>query len=144
MGSNFICLPNCRRIDIVNPDGKLYGISADLNLRTEDWVYSIGEFKASVSPADTTTALYDYDPNSTGVTCIQEQTPRKRQYRLCHWIDYGRISVYEVNFVEGSTYITTTFPANLHQDVPNSQFDEYVDSFAPANTFGFTITEGGP
>lgn len=133
-----------RTINILTPDGKLYGITAELDFRTEDGVYSVTERKASVSPEDTTTALHNYDTNSVGVTCTQEQTPHKRSYRLCHWIDYGRISVYEIKFVEGSTYITTTFPAGLHQDISNNQLSDYVDSFVLSNTFGFTITEGGP
>lgn len=45
---------------------------------------------------------------------------------------------------EDGTYITTSFPASLQQDIATNQLSEYVDSFVLSNTLGFIITEGGP
>lgn len=135
-----------KRIDIANPDGRLYGISADLNLRTEDWIYAIRESKtnskSSPDSSSTSTTLYDYDPNSVGVTCKQVVSPKGQSYRLCHWIDYGRISVYEVNFIKGSTYINTQFPGTTKNTVPILEISNYVDGFTKAKAIGFKTVSG--
>jgi hypothetical protein len=135
-----------KRIDIVNPGGKLYGIGVDLNFRTEDWVYSIRESRAnsSSSPDNSSvfTELNNYDPTSVSVTCRQENSAKKQSYRLCHWIDYGRISVYEVKFIKGGTYIDTRFPGTITEVVSISSINDYVDSFVKAKTTGFKTISG--
>jgi hypothetical protein len=135
-----------KRIDIANPDGQLYGISAELNLRTEDWVYAIRESRANseASPdsSSTRTNLRNYDPKSVAVTCEEQTSPKGQPYRLCHWIDYGRISVYEVNFVKGGTFINTQLPGTINVVVPVYQISNYVDSFVKASATGFKTVSG--
>ncbi len=133
-----------KRIDILSPDGKLFGIDAEMNLRTEDWVYSITESKVMEGDSDVYTSLNNYDPSSIGVTCRQGHSPKLQLYRLCHWVDYGRISVYEVKFIRGNTYINTDFPGKTSSVVPVSVIDRYVDSFVKGSATGFKILSGGP
>lgn len=134
-----------KRIDISNPDGKLLGIDVELNLRTQDWVYDIMEYRVGSGDAQNTrTKLTNYSPASVGVTCRQVTSPAKQVYRLCHWIDYGRISVYQVNFIKGNTFIDTNFPGTKSSVVSVSSISTYVDSFVAANATGFPILSGGP
>jgi len=47
----------------------------------------------------------DYDVTSVKPTCSILTSQAQQQYRLCHWVDYGRISVYEVKFIKtGRTF----------------------------------------
>ena len=135
-----------KRIDVSGSDGQTYGVSVDLNFRTEDWVYGISESKANSdsSPDSSTTAttLNNYSPSSVGVTCRQVSSPKGQSYRLCHWIDYGRISVYEINFIKSGTYIGTQFPGTLQHVVPVSEISDYVDSFEKSIALEFPIVSG--
>jgi hypothetical protein len=105
-------------------------MSADLNFRTQDWVYSIQESKDT--EGHVTTALKNYNPTSIGVTCIQENTVKQISYRLCHWTDYGRISVYEIKFSQQGTFISSRMPVAKGQGVHISDLNTYVDSFVKA------------
>jgi hypothetical protein len=137
-----------KRINIESPDGQLYGITAELNLRTVDWSYEIRESRTNISitPDSSTvsTKLKNYDTSSIDPTCLQVLSPNSQSYRLCHWVDYGTISVYEVNFIKGHTYIGTEFPARLNQVIPVSSLSAYVDSFVKAKASGFSTISGGP
>jgi len=119
------------RINVFSEASKIYGISAEMNLRNGDWVYEIQERK-DVGPAPKT-ALHDFDSASTQVTCKQDTTSQGRSYRLCHWIDYGAISVYEVEFVTEGVFVHTTFPAKLNAAISTGSIGSFVDSFVPAN-----------
>ncbi len=136
-----------KRIDIVKPDGEFLGIQAEMNFRTVDWVYTIQESRAntSASPVSNTTAtkLDNYDPKSVGFTCEQQRSPKGQSYRLCHSVDYGKISVYETSFIKDKTYISTRFPTTTDKVVPIDQINTYVDSFVKAKAAGFKILSGG-
>lgn len=118
------------RIGVDAEGGKIFGMSAEMNLRTVDWVYEISETK--YTGQDFHTTLRNFNPTSVKPTCEQVTTPVGKSYRLCHWIDYGRISVYEVKFAQVGIFIDATFPAGLHQTVTTSSLSNFVDSFAPA------------
>jgi hypothetical protein len=119
------------RINVFSEAGKIYGISAEMNLRNVDWVYEIREGKdVGLAPK---TILHDFNSTSMQVTCEQDATPQGRSYRLCHWIDYGTISVYEVEFVRDGVFVRTTFPAKLNTEVSIASLGGFVDSFVPAN-----------
>lgn len=122
-----------------NPES-LATVSVEMNLRREDWVYDIGESRAGQDNASYTwTALRNYDPNSKEPTCIQRKSPSGQSYRLCHWTDYDRISVFEVNFNKKGTNIETTFPVTLDKPITSEDLDSYVDSFKKADSEGIPI-----
>lgn len=129
-----------KRVNVISYGGKTHGVSAELNLRTEDWVYSIREYRHT--DEETKTSLNNYDPMSIGVTCQQQTSPQEQEYRLCHWTDYGKISVFEVKFVKGKTFIDTTFPTTTNKVVPVSELGNYVDSFKKSNTAGWPVLSG--
>lgn len=136
-----------KRIDIVKPDGEFLGIDAEMNFRSVDWVYEIHESKAdtgaSPDSSRATTSLHNYNPHSAAFTCEQQRSPNGQSYRLCHSIDYGKISVFETIFIKNGTYISTRFPTTTDNVVPVSQINTYVDSFVKARATGFKILSGG-
>lgn len=114
------------------PTRKIQSLSVGMNLRKEDWVYAIREYRA-FSDEGTKTRPRNYDATSIRPTCIQQTSSRRTTYRLCHWTDYGRISVFEVRFVRQQTYIWTTFPTTLQKPISLKEIDKYVDSFSPVD-----------
>jgi len=119
---------------------KIRNTWAELNFRTEDWVYSIQESKAGdVDKEETITTLTNFDPSSVQPTCTQRKSPHGSTYRLCHWIDYGRISVYEINNIQQGVYILTRFPTLLQKPLTVEDTDAYIDSFKPVNSSGLPI-----
>ena len=118
------------RIHVSSEAGKIYGTGAEMNLRTVDWVYEIQESK--YSNESIRTGLRNFNPESISPTCTQGYSSSQQIYRLCHWVDYGTISVYEVESIQDGVFIRTTFPAALHQVIPRSAFEVYVASFKPA------------
>lgn len=119
---------------------KLAQVSVEMNLRSGNWVYSIDERRAGdQDKTEIKTVLTNYDPASTKPTCIQGNSPKGQEYRLCHWTEYDRISVFEVKFIKGNTYIDTTFPSTLDKSISINEFDEYVDSFKPGNPEGLPM-----
>lgn len=129
-----------KRVAVIKTNSKTLGVYAELNLRTEDWVYEINESKRISQ--ETTTSLTNYDPKSVGVTCKQQASLKAQKYRLCHWIDYGRISVFEVKLNINDTHISSTFPADINRVVSDSELMEYVDSFRKSNTAGWPVLSG--
>lgn len=116
-----------------------YSTMVELNFRTEDWVYSIGESKAD---GPLPPATQNYDSESVKPTCDRLTSPAGQVYRLCHWIDYGRINVQEVTFIKGGTSVRSQIPTVVHRSIPIAQINKYVDSFKPASTTGFPVLRG--
>ncbi|MDB5176236.1 MAG: hypothetical protein JWM81_1094 [Candidatus Saccharibacteria bacterium] len=111
--------------------------TASLNFRTEDWVYEIIESKAgedTVGPSD-----HNYDAKSVKPTCKGVLSAHGQPYRLCHWIDYGKISVYEVAFIKGGTMIHAQIPTRLQQTVSTDEVGHFVDSFAAKRAVGLPV-----
>ncbi|HUC89396.1 MAG TPA: hypothetical protein VMR45_01205, partial [Patescibacteria group bacterium] len=79
-----------------------------MSLRTQDAVYSIQEWRAT--DEDIYTNLHNFDPESKYPTCMEEVSSKGQQYRLCHWLDYEKISVYEVKLIKQGVLIEATFP----------------------------------
>lgn len=106
------------------------------NFRTEDWVYSISESKAdeSIGSAD-----QNYDDKSTKPTCIIEISPAKTRYRLCHWIDYGKIDVHEVKFIKDGTFINAQIPTTTNEKISVEEIGKFVDSFHKKSTIGLPV-----
>ncbi len=113
-------------------------ISVEQNFRTEDWVYSIREY-SSDRLNTIGTANQDYDPKSVKPTCTIQITPAQMHYRLCHWVDYGRIDVHEVIFIKDTTRIYSQIPSKTDQDISVDQIEKYIDSFQRKNTTGFPV-----
>lgn len=126
-----------KRIQIASGDK-----SASQNFRTEDWVYDITEFKADT---DIGSANQDYSPTSKQPTCELRTTPKHQQYRVCHWIDYGKIDVTEVKFIKQGTFIWAAMPIEVGKQLPLTQIDTFIDSFHKSSTWGFpVIRSNGP
>ena len=128
-------LPNvsikARRISI-NPSVT----AVEQNFRTVDWVYEIQEYRADGSIG---TAPQNYDPKSIKPTCSILSSPAGQRYRLCHWVDYGRIDVHQVIFIKDGTYTTSQIPTTLQQQISIQQIGEYVDSFKQKSTIGLPV-----
>lgn len=111
------------------------------NFRTEDWVYAIDEYKSDNRNGSATIghANQDYDPKSVKPTCSILKSSTDLQYRLCHWIDYERINVFEVTFIKDGTFIQSKIPTDLNTDISIKEIDEFVDSFREKSTFGLPV-----
>lgn len=126
-------------------------MAAEMNLRNGDWVYEIRETNGNFSdPSAMSTTANNYNPLSSSVTCSARVSPKEQGYRLCHWVDYGRISVYEVRFLKydkdkagNSTFIDTEFPAIISKVISSSEINKYVDSFTKTRATGFKLMQGG-
>lgn len=119
---------------------RLLSAQASLNLSTRDWIYGITERRAAGEQI--LTPLTNYDPESVQPTCINHTSPGGRLYRLCHWVDWGTVSVFEVQWVQGGTFIWATFPAQLHTKLLVQETGQFVDSFVPASSAGIPIVNG--
>lgn len=108
------------------------------NFRTEDWVYGISEAREDMF-SGVGTASQDYDPTSVKPTCNLSITPAGMQYRLCHWIDYGRINVHEVIFIKDGTRVYSQIPTETSQDISIDEIEKYVDSFEQKSTLWFPV-----
>jgi hypothetical protein len=122
-----------KRIDI----SKGY-TSVDQNFRTEDWVYGIVEHRVD-DTGSIDAASQNYDPESVEPTCSFSTTPAHMRYRLCHWVDYGRIDVHEVIFIKGNTYIYSEIPTGTDQTISVEQVEKYIDSFQQKSTLGLPV-----
>jgi hypothetical protein len=123
-----------RRISIVE-DGP---IRVEQDYRTVDWVYEIDEYKAAKGEG-IGTARQNYNNSSVEPTCSLFISANGQKYRLCHWIDYGRISVYQVKFVKDGTLIDSTMPTMLEQRVSLQEVDKFVDSFKSESSIGIPV-----
>lgn len=117
-------------------------IEAEQDFRTVDWVYEIMEYKAD-EPVDGNssigTANQNYNTDSVEPTCDILSSGKGQQYRLCHWIDYGRIGVYEVKFIKDGTFIDSQIPTTLQQKITINEIRQYVDSFKSKWTLGMPV-----
>jgi hypothetical protein len=136
-----------KRIDLAN---QYRDPVAEMNLRTEDWVYAITERDGSNADPTATVAYVDnYDPTSVKPTCKEKISPNKQGYRLCHWTDYDRIGVYEIKFMkydkqkENPTFIEAELPVTKDRIISESEIDNFVDSFVKARTTDFKLFSGG-
>ncbi len=111
-------------------------VQVEQDFRTEDWVYSISEYKSDESIGD---AKQNYDPKSITPTCEIRISPVKTQYRLCHWIDYGKIDVHEIKFIKNGTFIDAQIPTELKDQITVDQLDTFVDSFKKKSTIGLPV-----
>lgn len=111
------------------------------NFRTEDWVYSIREYSTNNSPKITSigTADQNYNPQSPKPTCSILASPAKVRYRVCHWIDYGRIDVHEIKFVKGNTFINALLPTTLDDHLSTEDINKFVDSFTRKSSIGLPV-----
>lgn len=132
-----------RQINVsYNGEGKQYDLSAKMNFRTKDWLYSIIEFKYDakrIPGTDIITAQDSYDPDDSNTTCQQRTAPDARSYRLCHWHDFSEVSVYEIKFVIDGTYIVARMPSKIDHIIPVEELDAYVGSFTKSSGEGFKI-----
>lgn len=110
--------------------------TVDQDFRTVDWVYGINEYKATDSIG---TASQNYNPASIKPTCSLLVSPGRQQYRLCHWIDYGRINVHQVVFIKDGTFVSSDIPTTLQQPISIQQIGRFVDSFKPKSTWGLPV-----
>ena len=106
------------------------------DFRTVDWVYEIQEYKADSSIG---TAQQNYNPTSIKPTCSILTSPAGQQYRLCHWVDYGRINVHQVIFIKDGTYIESEIRTTLQQQISVQEIGQYVDSFKQKSTLGLPV-----
>lgn len=113
-------------------------IRVEQNFRTEDWVYAIEEDSAGQSTA-IGDADQNYNPKSIKPTCMIQKTPAQTRYRLCHWIDYGRIDVHEITFIKDGTRIYSQMPSKTDQNITIDQIEKYIDSFQRKSTLGFPV-----
>jgi hypothetical protein len=111
--------------------------STELNFRIEDWVYSIAEWKDDDDTIGT--AKQDYDNTSAKPTCSVKTSQQKMPYRLCHWIDYGYIDVYQVRFIKKDTFIRAMIPGKLTNKISENDIDKFVDSFKQKSTSDMEI-----
>ena len=116
-----------RRISI----NKYAPTQVEQNFRTEDWVYSIREYRATEKIGF---AEQNYDENSVKPTCSIEISTAMIKYRLCHWIDYGKIAVHEIKFVKGGTFINAQIPTKTSEVISVEEIGKYVDSFNKKST----------
>lgn len=106
------------------------------NFRTEDWVYSIREYKATDSIG---TAEQNYDAKSIKPTCNIEISSKMTKYRLCHWIDYGKIGVHEIKFTKDGTFINAQIPTKTSEVISIDEINKFVDSFSKKSTIGLPV-----
>ena len=117
--------------------------SVTLSFRDVDNVYSIHERSATqyqdIISERIQTSDSNFDASSIKPTCRQMTTSKKISYRLCHWIDYDRYSVYEMNFVRDDTWISVQMNTTKDQPFKLSDLNSFIDSFQPGNTRELTV-----
>lgn len=113
--------------------------SAELNFRTEDWVYAIREWKHDGQAIPE--ARQNYDETSEKPTCSFYDTAKGQRFRLCHWVDYQAIDVHEVKFIKGTTFFDIQIPTKLTEKISVDELRKFVDSFEPKSTFGVPVKE---
>lgn len=118
-------------------------VFTELNFRTEDWVYEIQE--SQTRSTELPSAKGNYDADSTNFTCSIFVSPHLQHYRLCHSVDYGKISRYEVTQVNGSTLISSALPTTMNHVIDTKDIGKFVDSFKRTpKLFAPTFRHDGP
>ena len=102
-------------------------VFTEINFRTENWIYEIRQ--SHTRSTELPLASGNYDATSTDFTCSIFVSPHQQQYRLCHSVDYDKISSYEVTQLNGSTLITSTIPAAKDHVINTEDIGKFVDSF---------------
>lgn len=127
-----------KRVTVLSPVGSsTRTFSAGQNFRTEDWVYEIYQYRDKGLAIES--ALQDFDASSVKPTCSFYTSPGRQYYRLCHWVDYGRIGVYEIKFTRGGTRFDVRMPTEVNQKLSLEEINKFVDSFTPKSTFGLPV-----
>ena len=102
-------------------------VFTELNFRTVDYVYQVNE---RVAASKTLAPVRgNYDPLSVRQTCSYFRSPHGQKYRLCHSIDYGKISVFEIAQINGDTFITSNMPTTVGHEIKITDIGKFVDSF---------------
>ena len=132
-----------------DPFGKiLTNTSITLSYRMVDNVYSINEstFGSDDKQQILASDGQNYDPTSKKPTCKQVTTPGSKLYRLCHWVDYDKYSVYETKFFIGDEFIDSRMETDLSRTLNKSELNAFVDSFVKSDPNELTLDSytGGP
>jgi hypothetical protein len=116
-------------------------IEAEQDFRMVDWVYEITEYKAGGPDGGNSigSASQNYSTESGKPTCDIISSSKGQQYRLCHWVDYGRTGVYEVKFIKDRTFVDSEIPTTLQQKLTINEISLYVDSFKSAWALGMPV-----
>ncbi len=109
-----------------------------MSFRKQDALYGIQERRAN-NEDTTTTKLDNFDPVSKEPTCTQRQTPKGQEYRLCHWIEFGKVSVFEVKLIMQGIYFQATFPASQDAPLSETELNAFIDSLHVINPSGISI-----
>ena len=131
-----------KRIIIID-DGKNRSEKAALRLEKTAWTYAINQV------AHTTQTLgeaeQDYTPRSNEPSCSMLESPKRLEFRLCHWVDNweshggGEVSVYEVKFIKGSTYFWGRIPTSMDNIFTIDEIGDFIDSFKKVDIDGVRI-----
>ena len=118
-------------------------VFTELNFRTEDWVYGVQEYRAQ--PLALPVAKGDYNSSSVSQTCSILTSPHQQRYRLCHSVDYGKISVFEVTQIDGKVLISSRIPTVVGRQIGANDIGKFVDSFKRTpRLFAPTFRHDGP
>lgn len=116
----------------------LTSAAVEMSFRSQDAVYSIQEWRATNE--NIYTSLHNFNTSTSAVTCTQSTSNEGHLFRLCHWIDYGKVSVYEVESIIDGTYVHTTFPAKIGQTITMGELQSFVDSLHMADPSNISIS----
>lgn len=105
----------------------------------------IGQWKANSIESPIIHPCSDYPAN----TCAMRKTPNNQEYQYLkdHGIFYGEFSNQEqVSFIKNGTIINASFPIANDQLIPETEWNEFIDSFVPVApetvTLRHTSSEG--
>lgn len=125
------------RIAVKHAAGGGYGsVAAEMTFRDSEWVYGIQEARANGE--DVAVKSNDYSPASVLPTCVQK-TSGEQSFRLCHWIDYRKISVFEVKFIKSGVYVVARLPSTINKPISEAELMAFVQSFNPADASGLPV-----
>jgi hypothetical protein len=61
------------------------------------------------------------------------------RYRLCHWTDYSKIDVHEIQFIKDGTFINVQIPTKTSEVISVEEISKFVDSFTKKRTIGLPV-----